>query len=316
MRRLFLSILAISALLTGTIGSGVASAVTTTTKRCNPITAGLNQGANNLQLGNYCPTSSSPSNGTTTPINNMTTNRKYAALGDSVAAGLGLSGQYGDARCGRTTQSYPYLVAQQKGGMILVQAACKGATVGDLVTQQGVSGPNISSQLSQVYADGPPSLITITAGANDLGWIQFITKCYVATCGTATDTAATSALRTAMELKYRFALSEIQFRSNGHPPQVLVTGYYNPISNFCKGKQQFATNAEIDWLNSERNKLNQSIRNATAGYSFVKYASANFDQHGLCAAEPWSQGINDPAPLHPTARGQQEIAKSVLAQIR
>ena len=241
-------------------------------------------------------------------------NGTYAALGDSVAAGLGLAGQVEDSRCGRTQQAYAYQVAQSRN-LQLNHIACSGATAGDLVTTQGVSGPNVTAQLTQAFANGTPSLITITAGANDLEYINFIRKCYVSTCGNALDTNAATTLRTAMEAKYKYSLSEINRLSNGNPPRVVVTGYYNPISNFCRGKQSFATNAEIAWLNGQRDKLNSSIRSAISSYKNVRYASANFDQHGLCATQPWTQGLNDNAPLHPTAEGQSRIARAVLARI-
>lgn len=226
----------------------------------------------------------------------------YAALGDSVAAGLGLNGSSGG--CGRSTQGYPQIVAQRKG-LPLNYLACSGASIGD-----------VNDQVDRAFANGTPKLITITVGANDLQWIQFLKKCYATTCGTKTDTAAVDSLRTVMTARYKNMLDRIRQKSGGTMPQVIVTGYYNPVSNYCKGKQSYATNAEINWLNGQRDKLNSSIRSAISGYKNVRYASTNFDQHGLCAKEPWTQGINDPAPLHPTAKGQQVIAEAVLKQIK
>ncbi len=196
-------------------------------------------------------------------------NMMYVALGDSVAAGAGLGGTNSGPPCVRTQQAYPNIVAQKRN-LQLNHIACSGATAGDLVTKQGVSGPNVRAQLDQAFANGTPALITITAGANDVAYVQFVAKCYRQTCGSSSDTAATATLRAAMEVKYRFELSEIHRRSNGPPPQVVVTGYYNPISNFCKGKQTFATNEEINWLNSERDKLNKSIRSSIKDYKCVR----------------------------------------------
>lgn len=238
----------------------------------------------------------------------------YAALGDSVAAGAGLS-QDAVKPCDRSTESYPYKVAQQTK-LQLIHVACSGATAGDLVTRQGVQGPNPAAQLDTAFSKGVPDLITITAGANDVQWPYFIYQCYQSNCATQTNDTLAKSLMAAMQTKLSYSLGEIQRRSNGDTPQVIVTGYYNPVSNYCKGKQSYATNDEIKFLNKQRDALNKSIRDTIKQYKFASYASANFDQHGLCAKQPWSQGLSDRAPLHPTTRGQQEIAKSVLSVVK
>lgn len=238
------------------------------------------------------------------------TSGTYAALGDSIAAGAGLASAGGDARCVRSTQAYGYKVAQAHN-LTLIHAACSGATAGDLFTKQGVSGPNIVPQLDAAFMNGTPALITITAGANDMHWGEFIRKCATATCGTSLDTTTADTLRAAYTAKLTLAFNEIQRRSNGQPPTVVITGYSNPVSNYCKGRQQSLANAEIDWFNGQRDQLNQTIRDVAGQYPFVKYASMNFNGHGLCSADTWWQGLNDPAPLHPNERGQQAIADSI-----
>lgn len=235
----------------------------------------------------------------------------YAALGDSIAAGSGLeAAPASDPRCVRSTQAYGYKVAETRN-LTLIHIACGGATAGDLVTRQGVSGRNITPQLDEAFAQGTPSLITITAGANDMHWGDFLKKCRNSTCGTSFDTAATDTLRAAYKVKLDYAFSEIQRRSNGQPPTVVITGYSNPVSNYCKKRQQIISPQEINWLNNQRDQLNRAIRDVTGRYDFVKYASMNFTNHSLCATDTWWQGLNDPAPLHPNDAGQQAIANSI-----
>jgi lysophospholipase L1-like esterase len=239
----------------------------------------------------------------------------YAAMGDSIAAGLGLTplanASGDDARCGRSSQGYPNLVAQ-KQQLRLINASCSGATVGDIVTKQAVDGPNITRQLDTAFSAGTPQLISITAGANDVHWTEFLHTCYVSNCDTKIAGAAASALTAAMKLKLAYALQAISDRSNGQPPRVVVTGYYNPISNACKGKQSYASNAEIEFLNNQRYNLNKAIRDVAVQYPFVRYASTDFTGHALCSNDSWIQGLNDTAPIHPTAMGQQHIAEAVL----
>ena len=167
------------------------NAVTTNPTLTDIIQCGLEAGSNG-DFTNNCTTQTRSPNlanmvAPNPPINNMAitppasaANGTYAALGDSVAAGLGLlaasNATNQDLQCGRTTQAYPYIVAQTLG-VQLIDVACSGATAGDLVTQQGVSGPNITPQLDIAFAAGTPQLITITAGANDVHWDDFLRYC-------------------------------------------------------------------------------------------------------------------------------------------
>lgn len=228
----------------------------------------------------------------------------YAAMGDSIAAGAGLAvlsnATDQDTACARSSQGYPNIVAQQTG-LRLINASCGGATVGDVITQQ----------MDTAFSAGKPELITITAGANDVHWVSFLRICRVSNCATDSARKTAMGLITVMQLELAFALQDISVRSNGEPPKVILTGYYNPISNYCKGRQTLVSNQEIDFLNMQRDALNKAIRDVVSQYSFASYASTNFTGHAVCAPEPWIQGFNDPAPLHPTARGQQHIAEAV-----
>src|SRR5882672_5758967 len=86
----------------------------------NPIWCGLLSGSN-FSLSGSCG-SSAPA---TTP---QPANTRYVALGDSVAAGLGLPAISGDdARCGRSALAYPALVAANLK-LSLTNVACSGAT--------------------------------------------------------------------------------------------------------------------------------------------------------------------------------------------
>ncbi len=281
------------------------------------IIAGLNEGADaaagapSSAMMTTATTAQTPSQNTPA-LSSTPASGTYAALGDSIAAGAGLSPTPGsDPRCVRSTQAYAYQVAQARG-LSLLHIACSGATAGDLFTKQGVAGPNIAPQLDAAFAGGTPQLITITAGANDMEWLAFLRKCAAATCGTSSDTAISNTLRGVLAIKLNVVFSEIQRRSGDSPPTVVITGYSNPISNACIGQQTLATADEIAWLNMERDALNQTISSTASQYAFAKYASMNFTGHSLCSTDSWWQGLNDPAPLHPNANGQAAIAASVL----
>lgn len=249
---------------------------------------------------------------------------KYVVLGDSVAAGLGLplvtTANVQDNTCGRSSQSYGYEVGRQLGRQTTL-LACSGATAGDLLTQQRVNGNNPQAQISAAYAGGAPSLISITAGANDMKWQTFIGKCYTSTCGTNTDTNVSDAALVLMRGKLTAALESVKLRGiagNVQPPTVVVTGYYNPVSTACATDPAFGsrmTAAEVEWLNGRVVKLNDSIARTAANYSFVRFAPVDFTGHDLCSADPWVQGLTAKAPVHPTAAGQQAIAQAVVTAV-
>lgn len=265
------------------------------------------QSANNTQPANPQPTN--PGN----PGQAYT----YAALGDSVAAGLGLplanNASSEDMRCGRSPYGYPNLVASALN-VPLHNLSCSGATAGDLFTQQHISGPNPAAQLSQAFAGGTPQLITITAGANDAHWADFLRACYARNCTTNAYTLAANAYLVALQVKMAYALHDVASLSgSGNPPQVIITGYYNPLSPNCASGQSNITSSELTWLSAETNALNQTLERTASGFSFARFVPVDFSGHELCSQQPWVQGLTNAAPFHPTAEGQQMIANDVLS---
>ncbi len=269
----------------------------------NPIWEGLWSGSNFSIGGTKPPTTPPPSGG------------HYAALGDSVAAGLGLSPLAtptdADTRCGRSSDAYAHQVAASQA-LPLTHIACSGAKMGDLVSQQNVSGGDMEPQLRAAFAGGVPALISITAGANDVHWNEFVYKCYVATCGTRADQRISDAYLAALRIKMRYALLSIEARSGGQAPTTIVTGYYNPLSSACTAVQSELSAVEIAWLSNRLTALNATLEDIAGDFSFVRFAPVDFTGHDICSADPWVQGQNDTAPFHPTAAGQASIAAAVL----
>ena len=111
----------------------------------------------------------------------------YWAIGDSIASGHGLKDD--DSFCRRSTDAYPYLVEKalqeryvtvnfpthMEGNEIIYHhLACSGATLRepDLETMQKDSFKWFEKQVDYVIDNmsDRPTLVTITIGANDLGW--------------------------------------------------------------------------------------------------------------------------------------------------
>ncbi|HSH56046.1 MAG TPA: SGNH/GDSL hydrolase family protein [Candidatus Limnocylindrales bacterium] len=288
------------------------SAHSSATRADDPIWSGLWAGAN-FDIGNVFSSPESAASEQAQASNRRTGG--YVALGDSVAAGAGLpagsSPSAEDQRCGRSPAAYPYIVARSLSQPVR-HIACSGATAGDLFTVQRSGSPNVQPQLDAAFANGTPELMTITAGANDAEWAGFIRNCYAANCNTDAFSALAAARLTVLDTKLRIAFEQIQARSGSNPPRVIITGYYNPLSQACTRLQSNITSGEIDWISRQVTALNRTIQQAGSSYPFVTFTSVSFTGHDICSKNPWIQGLSSPAAFHPTAEGQRVIARSVI----
>ncbi len=238
----------------------------------------------------------------------------YAALGDSVAAGAGLS--VTSSTCDRSTEAYPYIVAQSTG-LALSHLACTGAKADEgIYGIQERDSVSIPAQLDQAYSSGAPSLITLTIGANDTRWTQFIRQCYYIPCGYSIDTARFNAYLVDLKLELNVIMAKIHSLSNGRAPQVIVTGYYEPLAMTPCASTEGITANEASWLAARSSSLNAAISGTVAKYSFAEFAPVSFAGHELCSTDSWIQGPSGSMPFHPTAAGQHAIATSVLSAYR
>ena len=89
----------------------------------------------------------------------------YIAMGDSVAAGVGLNTYSDTTACYRTNESYPNLIAKTLDYK-LYNLACSGASISTgVLGSQEVNKLSVAPQLLQLYALPTPHLITMTIGA-------------------------------------------------------------------------------------------------------------------------------------------------------
>lgn len=245
--------------------------------------------------------------------------RTYAALGDSIAAGYGLAPgatpSADDTACGRSIEAYPYAVAS-KLQLSLTHLACAGAEADDLYNPQNENSLYVAPQIDAVFANGKPDVITITVGANDLHWNEFVHQCYVTDCGGEASSATAKVARGILRAQLFKALTRIDMLSYGHPPKIYVTGYFAPYGNQVCADTQGLTASERLWLNSQTKQLNQAIRSVTQWFATSTYVSVSFAGHELCSASPWIQGLQAAQPYHPTAAGQQAIARSLVPVMR
>jgi lysophospholipase L1-like esterase len=242
----------------------------------------------------------------------------YVALGDSVAAGVGLATDSDSSACNRTDESYPHRVASSRN-LALTNLACSQATLAaGVVGAQDVNKLMAKPQLDQLFARAKPQLITLTIGANDAGWIGIMTKCYTGACGMPADTAEVARRLAAVDAGLRQALAAINTHYQTKPPRVVVTGYHQvfPATVASCVDLTGVDAAEQAWGRQQQTAINDMLSRAVGAFSFARFAAVSFAGHELCTADSWVQGTGEKQPYHPTEAGQKEYAKAVTAAVK
>lgn len=230
------------------------------------------------------------------------------SLGDSVAAGAGLPITGTDSTatvCGQSSSAYPYLVARAKN-LRLQQFACSGATIPvGILGPQTAEGQSLSPQLNAAIPYLPGSDVLITIGANDVDWVNELRACMSTNCETASNSVAFQQKLGQLKTSLDSMLQDVQ---SHHPRKIILNTYYQLISksDTCLADHG-TTPGKIAWVNSQEAALNQTIANAAKAHD-SQVVDISFSGHLLCSADPWIQSLSDPAPLHPTAAGQAQIA--------
>lgn len=238
--------------------------------------------------------------------------RYVVSLGDSVAAGAGLnagSGRNTSNSCDTSSLSYPYLVGAQLHEQT-EQFACSGATITKSAT--GSNNNVVSGQLPNAASFMPNSDVVITVGANDIGWLGALVSCATSTCPSADDPALVSKIQ-AMQRNLTDLLHQVQQQ---HPHRVVVNTYYQLLGQNSACVAGFGiTPAKAAAIGSLEAVMNGAIA-AAAHTGNAMLVQPDFSGHTLCDTEPWVQDLRNAVPLHPTATGQQQIARQDAAVLR
>ncbi|WP_327269212.1 SGNH/GDSL hydrolase family protein [Streptomyces sp. NBC_01218] len=244
----------------------------------------------------------------------------YVALGDSYAAGTGVTPQT-DAACRRSSGSYPSWVAQTFKPAVFKDVTCSGATTRSLWNTEGSAAPQVNALTKDT------DLVTVTLGGNDLGFTDVLTTCVVA--GLTTRTGAPCRDKEAAQVDAAFArlstrlpdmLTDIERRSPN--ARVVVVGYPGlfPADGSVCGSSTPLAKDDVTWLNQTTNRLNFMLEFS----AYLKQAefidtSKAFQGKDMCRAP--GQWINPllpvtPGSAHPTAFGQLVIAEEVYNRIK
>ncbi|MFI6158797.1 SGNH/GDSL hydrolase family protein [Micromonospora haikouensis] len=215
----------------------------------------------------------------------------YVALGDSYSSGVG-AGPYDLSTCLRSDKSYAPLWAAAHQVASFTFPACGGAVTADVINKQ-VSALSTST-----------TLVTITIGGNDAGFVDVITSCRfgsTSTCEGAVDEARTFATT---ELPGRLDRTYAAIREKAPNARLVVLGYPRLFETTSCGA--LAMSAYKRTIINEAADLLASVtagRAAAAGATFAD-ARPYFAGHGVCAAAPWIRDVTGVIEAyHPNADG-------------
>jgi len=218
----------------------------------------------------------------------------YVALGDSYSSGVGTGGPYSGGNCSRSASAYPQLWANSHSPASFGFAACSGARTGDV----------LSSQVGSLSAS--TSLVTISIGGNDAGFVDVITACTLnddTTCVNRVNTAKTF-VNNELPAKLDSVYAAIKQRSPS--ARVIVLGYprFYKVPGSCSvglsDTKRSAINGGSDTLATVT-----SARARAAGFTFVDIRTI-WTGHEICSGSVWLNSLTWPVgeSYHPNKSGQ------------
>ena len=240
----------------------------------------------------------------------------YVAFGDSYTAGIGapnfgFSPLYPPGQCAQAAPGYVDVLDQRADVQLAANAACAGWTAA-----------MVPIQVETAYAVGPlnagTDLVTITAGANDVNFINALLACLTDTeenCRTAVN-AAESVATAVVPAVLAQAYGAIQAKAPN--ATIAALGYPHLFApEFAGG----ALVENIEIFNAGTDTLNKVIRNAarSSGAVFVDVTD-DFAGHGIGSEDPWIN-FNPADPVfgtnfHPTAEGYEKgYAAAVVEEV-
>jgi hypothetical protein len=233
-------------------------------------------------------------------------------IGDSTAAAIGnhplANATPLDRACGRSSESYAADLAQVNNWNVL-NLACSGATVqnGLLGAQVFGSGEVAPPQLGEAQRATHAKVIIVSVGADDVEWSIMTRLCVAsAVCNDKVSGAFFAKLIGDFTRSYYELLGDLSALPGS--PSVLVNQYYSPFGPDLSCLARYGiTAAKVKVLAARLNQLNTVLAQGAQTFGFG-VTSPQFAGHELCTADPYVQGPDDRAPLHPTAEGELAIA--------
>ena len=267
--------------------------------------------------------------------------------------------------CHQSGSGYPSLIAANGGNYRVFNMACTGATAlqnnglengGVLDREIFGDGTSPPAQLgghctgcdppSTIFSGHDPAIVTLTLGADDIDFSNWIITCYnplLGACNTKTNTSTLTSQLGLEKTDLATVLRQLNDWAQGKSKtlRVLVTTYYNPFNpnetnciDYHGPVGVGITSGELSWLERGLSTLNANIAadvtNAHSADTYLKVTLVNLGGvmagHEFCSAHPWVYGPSidfnvsgvlnpNPAPFHPTPAGQHAIYLAVKAAL-
>ena len=191
----------------------------------------------------------------------------------------------------------------------VLNLACSGATMqnGLLGVQVLGNGQVAPPQLAEAERATHAKVIIVSVGADDVQWSIMTRLCVAsAVCNDKVSTAYFSQLLGAFTRSYYELLGDLAALPGS--PAVLVNEYYSPFGPDLGCLARYGlTAAKEKVLLARLAQLNTVLAQGAQIFGFG-VTDPPFAGHQLCTADPYVQGPDDRAPLHPTAAGELAIA--------
>ncbi|MER5474450.1 SGNH/GDSL hydrolase family protein [Streptomyces sp. NPDC002935] len=249
----------------------------------------------------------------------------YVALGDSYTSGPLIPLQI-DANCARSDHNYPSITAAERKIASFTDVSCGGAKTDEMWKAQGTNGP----QLDAVKHD--TDLVTVQIGGNDMGFGSIIATCaglsskdlagnpcqqYYGASGF--DQLTLNIIETAP--KVARVLRAVHARAPH--ARVVVVGYPDLLpddGSGCYPTVPFAAK-DFPYLRDTGKRLNLMLR-TVALLNRAEYVDTYGPTvgHDMCKApaDRWVEPLrptSPAAPAHPNAKGQEAMARALLARL-
>lgn len=233
-------------------------------------------------------------------------------LGDSVAAGIGgpplPDPSAADEACQRTSIAFADILARVNRWDV-VNLGCSGATIEKgVLGRQYAGGRWLPPQLAAAKRVVNPEVVIVNVGANDLYWSVLVRLCAFA--DVCDDRAQTTFFQRSLDgftSDYYELLGQLGTLRGD--PTILINGYYAPFeADQVECIEEVGlTQDKVEVLLDRLDVLNTVLANGAETFGY-RWVLPDFSGHGVCSAQSYVQGMREPAPLHPNARGQLMIA--------
>lgn len=255
----------------------------------------------------------------------------FVALGDSYTAGTGAGAFVPTAPCTQTAGGYVDIADAADPVSLAGNAACHGALLVD--SSNGVT--SVQAQLASLVGAGALSkdteLVSITAGANDIGVSNILYTCATSTpeaCGAASAAAAAALPAVHTNLVQTFAA----IQSYAPRARIAVLGYPmlfdTSVAPLISPAAQALVNGGTAGLNLTIASAAETAKNLYGTQVQYVDVTARFAGHAVNSSQPWiflgtyvdaygvpQVDLSDPRNFHPNAAGHAGYAAALLASV-